>query len=773
MDKQYIIDQQTLQQGRINNIKNGRKRELVWSVQNFYGFASNSPQQIINSNVYGSTSVNIIPEGQIMKKSPGAEAIGLYRDIDIFGGYKSMFCGRVNVNRQGSYFFNMIQNSETLKSNFYRLKDDPEKNNQINGLWQKISPNFYQSYTEVNTTGLGMVILFLPFNVEFVTNVRINGNSLDKANFTHIQGSNAIALNNGNNVPVGQAYEIIYQENFLTDVYEFKGYAFDYIEYKGDLYICSGREDYLDKFGNRSGLLRLNLATLEWEAILTGRAAILDLGRNGEKLFGGGAGQLPLDYNGDDPALFLHQLEDFNPSIIEEYQDRLLIAGSQANPFQIKQSEHLNPKNFIDNVLGAQVLPATSDDLRKPSIFFANQEIVSLTTFGESVYIGTLSTFEKYDLKQLGDSLVDLKKEDKSTNSGPVSNKACKVFKGGQFYFGSNYQVAPELNLRGLDVKFGLSGNSTVTATPPEKLTFFIDETLRRCDISNSCIGLYKDYVLWSVALCPERDPLRDVDTDEVIRPVDNNLTILYSKLGDTPIYSLLKEVHSNWFSEIGGRGLMYSSCDNGNVYLINENLNYIDNHQNVPQNIDEPFTPEPTEYESIYQTGIIGFNPKQDSPYTKKRAKRFYFSGGFTNNAVINIEAYGIEGQCGEPCCDGLLFEKTIVLQTECPLSDCDCNVTPNLNFFKNTRTITRYFDIPIREISALYTSFFVKMTILSSDFYINEIGGTYIVEDEAMFDNSFRICDDETKTITRDSFIDPTTNNPIALDNCTICNM
>lgn len=767
LDRKYLQDQEEIRQGRINNVKSSQREELVWSVQNFYGFSSNSPQQIVNSNVFGSSCINILPEGQIMKKSPGAEAIGLYADIDILGGYKSMFCGSVAVRRQGNYFFNMVQKQDTLESSFYILKDDSKKLNQINGIWLKLNPSLFKSFTGQNGGITPLTSITLPENAFQVSNIRINGTSIPFTNIQHTQNTNVVNLINGQNILPGENYEVIYQANFVDD-YKFKGYVFDYVIYKGFLYICSGREDYLDGKGDRSGLLRLDLETRQWEAILTGKSAKLDWGQNATTL-----NNPATRYDGRDVSLAIHQLEDFNPSIIEEYQDRLVISGSKANPYQIKMSEHLNPRNFVDGVLGATALPADTDDLRRPSVLFADQQIVSLTTFGESLYAGTLDGFIRFDVKQIGQSLVDLKSEDKSTNSGAVSNKSCKVFKGGQFYFASNYQVIPELNVRNIETKFGISGNATVLATPPEKLTFFIDETLKRCDVSNSCVGLYKNYVFWSVAICPEREAIVDEITEEVIRPVDNNTTIVYSKLGDTPIYALLPEIRANWFAEIGGRGLMYSSCDNGNVYLVSEDFKYIDNHQDVPINTDEPYNPEPTEYVSVFQTGIVGFNGKRDSPYTKKLAKTFYFTGGFTNDAIIEIEGFAIEGQCGEQCCQESLFKKTIQLKSNCDIPNCNCDLTPNLNYFNNNRTVTRYFDIPVTASPPVYTSMFVRINIISSDFYINEIGGTYDRLENG-FDGSFQICDDEiAEDLAVEGITDTDTGNPIIIEKCTMCKM
>lgn len=787
--KQNIL-QQTIQEQQINEIKfNNAKNspaargELSWSITQWAGFTSSQPQQTVNNRLFGSVAINVVPEYVKVSKAPGAEAIGYFTDINPHQNHKNLICGALEIRRKGNYLFCVVQNTETKLSSFYIIKDDEQGNLAVNGIWQRYNPIDYRTVEQTPTIN-GQVNFGTPPGAVVAT-VFLNGVLLLlNTHYTIESGQISFITPRTLGDKISINYYTPDEQGFAPE-YKFKGNNFDYAIDKSFLYICSGQEDYIDIEGYRGGLLRFDLENNVWNAIPTGKAAPLDLTRTATTIWT----DIPNAYNSTQPGLFITSLEEFNPSIVEVYKERLLISGAEGNPYQIKASEYQNMRNFVDNVLGQAIVEQDEEDRRRPSTFFAEMAIRSLNTFGDSVIIGTKSKFYSYSLIDTGSFDLDRITPNDNSNSGTVNNKACKVYKGGQFYFASSYQVIPELTSSILESKVSQFGKPYSIPTPPEKLTYLIDETCKKFDVSNSAVGVYNNSILWSVAYCTGQDGEIELDPITGFRdePVRNNLTVLYSKQGDTPMYSIWTHIRANYFAEIGKRGLIYSSADNGQVYKINENIFYVDNHYNRyldTEGTNNPVTDivsDKEDYTSTIQTGLVGVSPSNDSRFSKKKTKKLYFVGGFSSGddspdggVILDVEIYKAGTSCGDgDCCQGPIYQNRFILSDPCNPSDCGCNLEIDPNYFNDMKLTERYIELP----PEFYHECYVNLKVNNaSNFYFTELGGTYERVDGEAFDDSMKLCPrkDELGTEeTVDARIKMLDEDYVTFENCVRCSI
>ena len=496
--------------------------------------------------------------------------------------------------------------------------------------------------------------------------------------------------------------------------YKFKSKNIDFTQYKNLLFFCSGEERFIDPDSKKEcGLLCYNMETGIWSGVNTGKAAKLDISSDSKSI----------DVSSQDA--YLNKLEDFNPSLVETYKERLIISGAESNPYQVKSSEYLNPKNFVDNALGPLPVTLTLEDDLKTSTFFIGERVTSLTVFGDNMYIGSPDRFFLYSLVPSGANIsLDRISPDYSSITGPVNNKSCKVFRGG-FYFVSNNQIIPELNVRELEYKTALSGGIYTVAKAPEKLTYFIDETLRFSNVENATVGIYKDSVLMSY---------NDKSQDD-----KNNKTLLFRKIGDNYCYSILDYIHANYFNEVGNKGLIFSSADDGNVYLIRDDNNFIDKHNLTTVNPDGSFEKNPVDFHSVFQTGITGI-AQNDSTLSAKRLDYLIIQGGFSGDSLMGVEIFRTGRPCqDETCCGGEIYSFKVSISDGC-LQGCSdeessCNESSSfdldLDYYKNIKYFKKIFRLPIgKEFSLGYNELYIKLSIANSAaFYISNIQGIYSV--------------------------------------------
>lgn len=666
IDIPYLNEQQRVANKKIENLKNLPNGQMFWSIAGWGGEVHSNPQTT-NPDVYGSTYINVVPEYTHVSASTGIEAVGFFSDINpLDGNHTNLLCGRLEIRKKGNYFFTIVKDNSTGLSSFYYLKDDTATLSSIRGLWIKLNPRMVNQTTK----------------------------------------------------------------KYLDEDYLFKGDKFDWLQYKDLLIICSGKEDYFDNQGIRSGLMILDLQSFVWSSADCGKAAKVDLSDNNR-----------IESIIVDPNKYEDSLSPFNPSIIEEYQDFIHISGNSINPYQVKVSEKQNPRNFVFGVLDASITSLTPEDNRRASSYLLPKPIVSLTKFADAIYVGTKDLFYRYALNPSPNNPVDIESitPDSMSNSGTVSNRAVKVFNGNLF-FASDYQVIPELTTRALEYKTSAFGNSYSIATPPQKLTYTQDELLKKCNIKNSTIGIYKDSIYWSVAFCKEaeEDPT-------------NNLTIVYKKIGDYTMFSRVDYIKANYFQEVGNRGLLYSSATDGNVYIMREDINYIDNHSidNINRTYDN-YTPNPLIPQRIIQTGLIGV-AKGDTFFSKKKLTHLFIEGGFSNNSTAIIEVYGIGSACGDSnCATSPFYRKELNIQYDnitdnLPCDDpngCkDCNPLANLGEYRNVRYFKKFIKLETLDTPPLYNELYVRFILdNTSNFFLSRISGLYTQEDP--LDESLLLC-------------------------------
>jgi hypothetical protein len=309
-------------------------------------------------------------------------------------------------------------------------------------------------------------------------------------------------------------------------------------------------------------------------------------------------------------------------------------------------------------------------------------------------------------------------------------------------FFASDYQVIPELTTRALESKTSAFGNAYSVASPPQKLSYTQDEKLKKCNIKNSTIGIYKDSIYWSVAYCKEteEDPT-------------NNLTIVYKKIGDYTMFSTIDYIKANYFQEVGNRGLLYSSAVDGNVYIIREDINYIDNHQidNINRTNDN-YTPNPLIPQRVIQTGLIGV-AKGDTFFSKKKLTHLFIEGGFSNNSTVIIEVFGIGSSCGDDetgCLARPFYRKELNIQYDniSDTSNCDdpngcqdCNLLPTLGQYRDVRYFKKFIKIETLDSAPFYNELYVRFILdNTSNFFLSRISGLYTIEDP--LDEALLLC-------------------------------
>ncbi len=544
--------------------------------------------------------------------------------------------------------------------------------------------------------------------------------------------------------------------------YRFIGRHISHSYSKGSLYFCSGEENFTDSFGDKSGVMCFDLSTLTWTAIPTGKAAPYDISKKAKNIQ-----DILATYN--DLSSIYKNLEDFNPSIIIEYNNRLLITGSKANPTQVKVSEYMNYKNFVDNVIGYNPNGLTIEDNRKASTFTISQSIKSATVFSNSVFLGTPRSMWVYTLIP-SDKGIDLDQlyEDVADNVGTISNRSVKVYYGNMF-FGSTSLTTPQLSTKELEYKTSLTGGRYTVPLPASKVSQFIDETMKRCDISNSCMGVYKDYVFWSVSLDKEQNDYEEAK---------NNITIVYKRAGDFIMFSIIDYIHANYFFEVNGGGLYYCSADDGNIYQVREDLNYIDRKTNYNYDPQQPYVLSPITYQSVIQTGIIGIDQKRDNGFSEKGLKYLYLELGIAASSILEIEIYGIGDQC-KNCCSSPLWNNSIFIDYECldpnstdpTLSDPGImNLNPlsvDLNYYRGVKykPLRIVFDETIK-----YSQLYVRLKLNNSaGFFLKSIQGVYM--QTQIFGEEFNVCKDDFKNLNIEKIIVNNSNDFAQEFSCKTC--
>jgi hypothetical protein len=526
--------------------------------------------------------------------------------------------------------------------------------------------------------------------------------------------------------------------NTTSEEYRFISRKLTQSEIKGSLYFCSGKENFTDFNGDTSGLLCLNIETLIWIAIPTGKTAPYDISKKGQNI----EEDLKNFADLSQLAEYSGKLKEFNPSIVLEYNNRLVITGSKENPTQVKVSEYMNYQNFVNNVIGYNPNGLTIEDNRKASTFTIAQSILSATVFSDSIYFGTsrrmwiyksISSEKGIDLDQISLNEVD--------NIGTIANKSVKVYYGNMF-FASTSLTTPQFATKELEYKTSLSGGSYAVPLAARKLSQFIDETLKKCDVSNSCMGIYKDYVFWSVSINGEKDEYGEAK---------NNCTLVYKRMGDYILWSVIDYIHANYFFEVNGGGLYYCSANDGNIYQIREDINYIDRKTNYVFDPQQPYTLNPTTYQSVIQTGITGIDLKKDNGFSQKNLKYLYMELGVAADTILDIQIFGIGNKC-DNCCTQDIWSDTILINYDCldpnttdPTASDPNIVAPSpfavdLNYYRGVRyrPLRIVFKEPVQ-----YCQLYVKIIFNNSaGFFLKSIQGVY--SQTQAFAEQYNICQD-----------------------------
>jgi hypothetical protein len=353
-------------------------------------------------------------------------------------------------------------------------------------------------------------------------------------------------------------------------------------------------------------------------------------------------------------------------------------------------------------------------------------------------------------------------------NVGTVANKSVKVYYGNMF-FASTSLTTPQLASKELEYKTSLSGGRYTVPLPAVKVSQFIDETMKRCDITSSCMGVYKDYVFWSMALDKEQNEYGEAK---------NNMTIAYKRAGDFIMYSVIDYIHANYFFEVNGGGLYYCSADDGNIYQLREDINYIDRKTNYKYDPQQPYVLNPITYQSTIQTGIIGIDQRRDNGFSEKGLRYLYIELGVAADTILDVEIYGIGGQC-ENCCSRPLWQDSIFISYDCldpnttdpTLSDPGIMMVNPLNTDLNYYRGVKYKPMRIVfEETVKYSQLYVRLIFNNSaGFFLKSIQGVYM--QTQVFGEQFNICKGDLSNYTPEEVVINGNNEFAQTISCKTC--
>lgn len=470
--------------------------------------------------------------------------------------------------------------------------------------------------------------------------------------------------------------------------YNFRGEKFDYVVWKNILYICSG-EEWFEGSNGSSGLMRFDGQT--WDSILTGKAGF----PSNQPEF---KNKSALDGDENYPPDFrlYDSTNEFNPSLLCLFQERLFISGAESNPLQVKMSEWNNPDNFVDNVLGMQTAPLTSKDTARASSFVVTSgcdKITSLTSFNNEIYVGTDKKVFIYNLNRqtIGENVVfQLESiiQNDYTPAGTVNQYSTVAFQN-RLYFLSNYQVVPEFSAFTLSAAPGASK----PYSSYEKLSGEIDSLMEKLDISEACIGVYGGSVLIGVNY---NDPDGRNNMTIVSAPyLVNNNQVKWA-------FYILDYIKPTYFYQ-NNRGCYFTNKEDGELYKITPNRYGVEFR-------DSEGYGEVTYPISTWQSGWTGYNPLKDSSISRKVLDKFVVKGYFSEGTIITISMI-TEDTCDQK--DQTPCFKTTSFEFECVKPDkvgCDKTLTEELTRDMRYREKAPYytlnFDIPTSENKVTYTS-------------------------------------------------------------------
>lgn len=414
------------------------------------------------------------------------------------------------------------------------------------------------------------------------------------------------------------------QVNTLKDTleeYNFIGSNFNYIVWKNTLYICSGEEQFRSSRGKLNGLMKWD--GVNWDSIDTGMAGSLKQNTNyiDQQIFDNDPNST--NYNGQ---FYQYNDSDFvyNPSLIQIYKDRLIIAGAKSNRLQVKLSEWNNPDNFVDNVLGYTNKPLTTADSARPSSFIipnGSNQINSLNIFNDQVYIGTNKAFYIYQLVQqnIGGNVqfqLDALQTNNITNSGSINQRSV-INHQNQLYFISDYQTIPEFS--------SFKSTSNKTAPIYYKNSSIIDSTMNNLDFSDATLGIYSDKILIGC---------KSQDISEF-----NNITILATPFVQSEVntewsFVLLDYIQPTHFFQ-NNRGCYFLNSLDGELYKITASKLGVESKNKDSQGQNLLSTQIPY---SVWQTGWTGYDLKKHTATSTKKLEEFVISGYFSSGTKLFI---------------------------------------------------------------------------------------------------------------------------------------
>jgi len=626
-------------------------KPLNWGEFKWFGFASDyAPSQIPAG--HGTTSLNLIPTGTGLEKPFGFGEVGFHSNDYNPSEWVGVTGGKIEL-EEPALGFTSDTNMFKIVRRRSSLGGEPETK-----FFFLDKTGFWQDYTPRENTYIE-------------------------------DGEDNWVLN----------------EN-ATQFYNFKGSIFDYAVWKNVLYICSGEEEFLGSDGRRHGLMVWD--GQNWDSIDTGNVGFIRRPQDYKNKTA-----LDADGNYADASYRLYDAPDeFNPSLITIFKERVLISGAKHNRVQVKLSEWNNPDNFVDNVLGLQTAILETKDTARASSFVIStgiNRITSLDAFNDKVYIGSDKGFYIYDLvKQQIDTgffQLDALVQNNYTPAGPISN-LCSVGFQNKLFFVADFQTIPEISAH------VLSGEGTTYT----KLSSDIDDFMSKLDLTKSCIGIYGEHVLIGARVGYEAtEGINDVTIVATPFAVSEGVT----KWG----FSILNYMQPSFFFQ-NARGCYVLSSREGSMYRVVPNkftteLDYKDEYGQVK------LAPQPS---ATWQTGWTGLDIRKDSRLAKKRLEKFVVTGYFSEGTVMYI-TFIVDKDCGQRddeannCVESKTIKYVIKSKDSGDCQDAvDAILTPDIKAKNRAKYKTLFFDFPIGIDSIMYQALSIRIDVLDSRYFLIE---------------------------------------------------
>lgn len=478
---------------------------------------------------------------------------------------------------------------------------------------------------------------------------------------------------------------------------------YDWAVWRNQLYLVSG-EKYTDDNGNTGCVIRYdpaNTAFGDWEAIDTGF----------------GVANIPSSTGADGPT-------EFCPSIIEFYDDRMWLAGSELHCQQVKISEHANPYNVTGSAakpfLGLLDTVPDIEDLTRPSTYILDQNGDCITALeSKNGYIWSITNRNWYGYKNINvlnsNSLpagllwLDTLEEHKA-NNGTYSPDTV-ISDDEYFHFLSNSAVNPSFN-----TIVPVISNDSVDKLYVNR-SIYVQERFRDIDWTGAAIGQYSTGDGEGVTFISGSRCGAEGDVEGGRTCIDNDTTLAFKNVDGTPTWTEIPYIHASaWTND--NQYTYWLDSTSGNLFRLNpKKWSYITR--------DSEGNKEESHYPFVMQMGKTG-KSANDLDFSDKTLKYIWITAVTDPTVDIQFDLF----RQGNTCLDCEGIAKTFHIKP-CIDKDaskvCECgDVTKQPFVHQGGQFFSRLIDVS--KFDFKYNVMDMRLTALSEGYFaLHSLGVLY----------------------------------------------